>query len=322
MIRRTLFTVATLAGLAAALPFAASGALADYPEKPVNVIVGFAAGGGTDTYGRGLAKVAEKHLGQPFVIVNKPGGSSVPAAAEAAHAPGDGYTLFLSSHGGLILNDIKKELVVDPLEDFDYVGVVGGLTTGVYVPINSPYQTLDELVAAIEANPGELRWGHTGRGAGHHTAGVGFLTKNNLEAQDVPFKGGSPTRAALIGEQVDFTFMGAHLITGFEDQMRQLGVANEERLSSIPDIPTIPEQGYEFVGVLSPITLLAPKGTDPEAIQVLASAVEAMVADQEYQDFMAQSSLPVFHLGPEESKALAEESKEEWAPIVEAANAS
>ncbi|MEO1019395.1 MAG: tripartite tricarboxylate transporter substrate binding protein [Pseudomonadota bacterium] len=317
MNRRTMLVAAAVALLGFAAP-----AMAQYPDKPVNVIVGFAAGGGTDSYGRGLSKVSEKHLGQPMIIVNKPGGSSIPAAAEVSQAPPDGYTLFLSSHGGLIINDLKKDLVVDPIDGFDYVGVVGGLTTGVYVPINSPYQNLDELVAAIEANPGALRWGHTGRGAGHHTAGVGFLVKNDLEAQDVPFKGGAPTRAALIGEQVDFSFMGAHLITGFEDQMRQLGVANDERLSSIPDIPTIPELGYDYVGVLSPITLLAPKGTDPAIITNLGEAVEQMVADPDYQAFMSQSSLPVFHLGPEEAKALAEKSKSDWAPIIELTGAS
>ena len=166
------------AAVAALLIGAASvpSALADYPDKAITMVVGFAAGGGTDAYARGLSSVAQDYLdGQPIAVVNMAGGAGIPAARSVADAPPNGYTLLLSSHGGFILRQLASPQAADPFEDFKYVATVGGLTSGVMVPAASPFQSPQDIVDAARERPGALRWAHSGRGAALLSADVGLL---------------------------------------------------------------------------------------------------------------------------------------------------
>ena len=288
-----------------------------FPSKPISVIVGFAAGGGTDLYARALASVATKHLnGQPMAVVNKPGGNGVPAANFVANAPADGYTLHLASLGGLILRDIARKGPIDPIEDFAFVANVGGLTTGLFVNADSPYRSAAELIEAIREAPGRMRWAHTSRGGSHYTAGIGFMQANELDAQDVPFNGGSAARGALIGDQVDFGFIGTNVLQGFEEDLRLLAVANDERLSSVPDAPTLKELGIPYLGMFSPITMQAPAGTPAETVAILDRAIGAILQEPEVQNTLKKAGLPVRYMDAEASRAYARRIKDEWTPVV------
>lgn len=310
---------AAVAGALLATVAMAPAAHADYPESAITMIVGFAAGGGTDAYARGLAAIAPEYLdGQPIAVVNMEGGAGMPAARSVADSPPDGYTLFLSSHGGYILRQLSGPQAADPFEDFEYVATVGGLTSGVMVPYDSPFESPQDIVDAARENPGELRWAHSGRGAAHYTAGIGFLLANDIEAQDVPFSGGGTARAALLSADVDFAFLGTQVATGFEDEIRLLAAASEERLPTNPDVPTFRELDVGYLGMTAPITVLAPKGTPEDIVAYLAEAFEGMVADQRYVDAMTNAELPVFYQGPEESLATARRLAEEWGPVIEA----
>lgn len=308
-------TALTAAGLA----LTATGALAEWkPRRPINLIVPYKAGGGTDSFGRAVAAVAEKALPVPVVIVNKPGSSGITGATEAARARPDGTTMMLTSTGSFLLTSMLRDTEVTPLDSFRIVAQVGKLTTSLVVPANSPFKSVQDLLDTAKATPGSLRWAHTGRGGFHQVAGQGFLNSNGIEAVDVPFKGGSATRAAVIGEQVDFGFMGIQQLAGFEDKMRALAVNDDVRDKFQTEVPTFAELGFEWVPVNSPIVVFAPKDTPDDIVDGMQDAVRKMTETPEFAESMAQrGNAPIFLTGAEAEQQI-RAMKESAEPIIAA----
>uniref|UniRef100_UPI003F6B2732 Bug family tripartite tricarboxylate transporter substrate binding protein n=1 Tax=Nereida ignava TaxID=282199 RepID=UPI003F6B2732 len=229
-------------GLSASVILAAGPALAEWaPRRPINAILPYSAGGGTDALARAAAASAEGILPVPLVIVNKPGSSGITGATEAAAARPDGNTVMVTSSGSFLLTSMLRDTDVNPFDSFEIIAQIGNLTPAVIVPANSPFQSVQDLVDAANADPSLLRWAHNGRGGFHHVAGQSFLNRNGLKAQDVPFKGGGPTRAAVIGEQVDFAFVGIQQAAGFENELDVLALAAPERDAIRDDVPTLAE---------------------------------------------------------------------------------
>ena len=286
------------------------------PRRPINIIVPYKAGGGTDAFARALSSAAKGLIKVPLVIVNKPGSSGITGAKSAASARPDGSTMMVTSAGSFLLTSMLRDTDVNPLDSFRIVGQIGNLTTSLMVPMDSPFQSLEELVEAAKADPGSLRWGHTGRGGVHHIAGQGFLNSNNISATDVPFKGGSATRAAIIGNQVDFAFAGVQQAAGFEDNLRVLGLNAPERDTIMTQVPTFAELGFEYVNVSSPIILFAPKEADDEIINGMASALEKIVPSEKFAELMlTQGNAPIYKNAAETEKQL-QSMKEQAEPIV------
>lgn len=286
------------------------------PRRPINVILPYKAGGGTDSFGRAITAVSDKVLPVPLVIVNKPGSSGITGATEAAGARPDGNTMMLTSAGSFLLTAMLRDTKVNPFDSFRIVAQIGNLSSSLMVPADSPYQSIDDLVADAKANPGKLRWGHTGRGGVHHVSGQGFLNTNGLEAQDVPFKGGSAIRAAVIGGQVDFGFTGVQQAAGFENELRVLGLNAPSRDKVMSEVPTFTEQGHAFVDISSPIILFAPKGTDDEITQGMEAALEEIAALPEFAEIMAKrGNAPAFLKGAE-AEARLKAMQEQAAPII------
>ncbi|MBO9446728.1 tripartite tricarboxylate transporter substrate binding protein [Ruegeria sp. R14_0] len=290
---------------------------ADFPERPIDLIVGFKAGGGTDTYARALASAADAHLGgQPVVVVNKPGGGGLVGGRFVADQPPTGYTLYLASAGSMVLKNLIKPQVVSA-KDFKMVGTIGELTAGIFVPASSPIQSLDELIEAGKSADTKMRWGHTGRGNVWHVAGLGVLNPNEVAAKDVPFKGGSGVRAALASSEVDFGIMGAHLGRGFEDDVRLLAVLANDRHPAAPDAPTAKELGVDFVPVSSSMIVMAPARTSDEVVAQLSDAIVAITQDEGYVDTLSTAGLPTSSVsGPDTAVALTA-SEAEWAKLLE-----
>lgn len=288
------------------------------PRRPINLIVPYKAGGGTDSFGRAVAAVAEKALPVPVVIVNKPGSSGITGATEASRSRPDGSTMMLTSTGSFLLTSMLRDTDVTPLDSFRIVAQVGKLTTSLVVPANSPFQTVADLVDHATANPGSLRWAHTGRGGFHHVAGQGFLDSNGLETVDVPFKGGSATRAAVIGGQVDFGFMGIQQTAGFEKEMRALALNDDKRDAFKTDVPTFEELGFQWVPVTSPIVVFAPKDTPDDVVVGMQEAVRKMTELPEFAEAMAQrGNAPAFKTGAD-AEALIRDMKTSAEPIIAA----
>ena len=319
MLRRTFTRGLALACAAfVASPIAA---LAEWaPRRPVNVVLPYAAGGGTDAFARAVAAAAQAEglLDVPMVVVNKEGAGGITGAAEAAGARPDGQTIMITSAGSFLLTSMLKDTPVAPLEDFEIIAQIGDLDPAILVPAASPHQSLQELVDAMKAAPGSLRWAHNGVGGAHNVAGQAFLDANGVEATGVPFQGGGPTRAAVIGEQVDFAVVGIQQAAGFEEQLRVLALLAPERDGIAADVPTAAEQGLDYAEISSPIVAFAPKGTDPAMLEGMQAVLEKATASPAFAEAMkAQGNVPEFLPGAE-ARARLEKLEADAAPVIEA----
>ena len=301
-----------------ALAASGTAAFAEWdPRRPINVIVPFGAGGGTDSFGRAMAESADAALPVPMVIVNRTGSSGMTGATEAAGARPDGTNFMMTSGGSFTLTHLFRDTEVNPFDSFITVAQIGRLTTSLMVSTDSPYETLDDLVAAMRENPGAMRWAHTGRGSFHHIAGQGFLNAAELEAQDVPFSGGGNTRAAVIGGQVDFGMIGIQQAAGFADELRPLALVSDERDAFATDVPTFQELGYDAPLISSPIIVFAPLKTPQEVIDGMEEAIKTITEQPTFAESMAErGNAPVFLPGAE-ARAVLEALRDDATPIID-----
>ncbi|MCY4007612.1 MAG: tripartite tricarboxylate transporter substrate binding protein [Rhodobacteraceae bacterium] len=277
---------------------ASTAAWAEYPEKPITMIIGFNAGGGTDLAGRALAAEMSEILGQPIAVVNKPGAASMIAAGDVAKARADGYTLWFGSAGTYVTKEALGQAPTPYGEGLEIIGLSGTLVAALGVPIGSPFTSVEDIVAAAQENPGTLRWAHNGVGAAFMAMGQGFVTANDLDVVGVPFKGAKGLREALIANQVDFGVVNAgdRLRLG-EDKFTVLSVIAADRSQVIDsDLPTLAEQGIPFVEVPSPVGLFVPGGTPDEVKAALGAAMEEATSRDSFVEGMAKLFIPATYL--------------------------
>lgn len=279
---------------------------AEYPSKPVTLMVGFSAGGGTDVYARAFASFAHEHLGMPMVVVNKTGATGMIAAKTVYDAPPDGYTLLLAGGGSLFIKstiDGEKAPVV-PTRELVALGGVGQLVSSLIVPMDSPFKTTQDLIDWAKANPDKrLRYGHSGRGSIHTLAVMAFLKQNGIEAQDIPFKGGSKARNAVAGKQTDFAAIGVQLLAGFESKLRALWVSSTERDSVYKDVPTLDEQGLPSLGITNPEIIWGHKDLPEDVVAKLQKTIQAVASSEGYQKMITKMGVTGFYFTPEEANA-------------------
>lgn len=287
------------------------------PDRPINIVVPYGAGGGTDSFARALSASADEIVPVPLVVVNKPGSSGLIGASEVKRARPDGQTLMITSAGSLVLTTMLQNTDLDPIKDFRIIGQIGDLTTGLVVGASSEMKTAADFIKLAKEKQGNLRWGHTGRGSFHYIAGQAFLDAQGIKAQDVPFKGGGAVRAALIGGQVDFVFMGVQQGAGFESQLRYLGLNSPQRDPTVNDVPTFAEQGLEYADVSSPILLMAPLKTPDEIVTTMEDALKKITATERFEEIMLKNgNAPGFLTGEDAQKRL-ETLKKAATPVVE-----
>lgn len=310
------FLATSAIALASAVP-----ALAQWmPGRPINAIVPYDAGGGTDAIARAIAASMGEALPVPVVIVNRPGASGIVGATSVANAAADGSTIMITSGGSFVLNSVMKELEIDPFEDFVTIAQIGDLTTSLMVPASSPFQTIGDLTEAAKSNPGSLRWAHTGRGSFHHVAGQGFLNAMGLTAVDVAFKGGSATRAAVIGSQVDFGMIGIQQLAGFTEELRPLALVSDSRDVFSPEVPTFAELGLDVPLISSPIVVFAPKGTPGDVISALQDAVATAATTEAFKELMFNGNNAPGYLSGAETRAKLQQMQEDARAIVASLN--
>lgn len=288
-----------------------------YPSRQVTIVVPLAPGGGTDTQARLLAKGLIEKLNHPFIVVNKPGANGFIGAQFLNDSRPDGYTLMIQSAGSFILAGLMRPQSLDPMADFTPVAQIGELSTSIIVKSDGPYKSLNDLIADAKARPGMVRWSHNGRGSFHHIAGVGFAKALGLEMRDVPFDGGGPSRAAVVGGTVEFGFLGIQQLTGFETQLNSLGLVSEKRDPAFPEVATLQEQGSKVPLVTSPTVIYAPKGTPEDVVETIGRHVQAVVESPAYAAEMTKLSLSVAYRGPKETSDYLARLKEEATPVVQ-----
>lgn len=295
----------------------------DYPSRAITTVVGYKAGGGTDTYARILASVIPEFINmQPLVIVNKPGGAQIISMKYTAKAKPDGYTLQLFSAGTGVVATTLQDKGIDFLNDFVPIAQVGMTNQSIVANKQTGYKTPQDLVAAIkkaQANGKKLRWAHPGRGGITYLAGVAWLIKNGVydAVQDVPFKGGSPTRAALLGNQVDFGIIGLQQTTGFSDKLNVLGIMSKERDQINKDAPTLEELNSPYVPIFSPMILGAPKGTPAHVINTMSDAVKKATEHRAFKKLAAKAGLSVVYKNAQDTSAMMKHLQAEWQPTID-----
>ena len=261
---------------------------AEFPAKPVTVIVPWTAGGSTDVCIRVLAEASAKHLGQPIVIDNKPGGGgALGPATMAATARPDGYTLSQIPLGVLRLPHIMKA-TWDPLKDFTYIIQIAGYTYGIVVKKDAPWKNLKELIAFAKANPGKVLYSTAGVGTMQHVVMEKLARQAGIKWVHVPSKGGAEVITAVLGGHVmvgaDPATWAAQVDSG---DLRLLCTWTSKRTEKWPNVPTLKELGYNIVAY-SPFGIAGPKGMDPKVVKILHDAFKKGMDDPAFKKILTK----------------------------------
>lgn len=275
-------TFITRAVIAAAAALTSFGAAAQgYPNKPITLVVPFAAGGPTDVVSRLLGAAMQRTLGQTVVIENKTGAGGTLAANHTARAPADGYTFLIHHNGMATAPALYRKLTYNPLTDFEYVSQVIDVPMTVLGRKDLPAKDFAELRAWMKANGDKVNLAHAGLGAVSHLCGMLFRQAVGVDATTVPYQGTGPAMNALLGGQVDLlcdqtTSTTPHIKAG---TVKLYGVTTTSRLKTLPDTPTLDEQGLKGFQVAVWHGIYAPKGTPKEAIDKFGAALRAALKD-------------------------------------------
>jgi tripartite-type tricarboxylate transporter receptor subunit TctC len=241
----------------------ASFAQAAFPDRPIKLIVPFAAGGATDVLARIVSIGMSEKLGQPVVIENKPGASTLVGAMLVAKAPPDGYTLLVGSVTTLtLLPALRTNLPYDPIRGFTHIGPMAAMDLVVIVNQDSPVATLKDLIDGAKSSPGKVSYATFGAGSSVHFGAAMLLNDANIQMVHVPFNGSTPMITALLGNQVNSAFDSAVASAPFikSGKLKALAVLSPQRSPMFPDVPTAAESGYPNVNMGSWFTMLGPPG--------------------------------------------------------------
>jgi tripartite-type tricarboxylate transporter receptor subunit TctC len=262
------------------------------PSRRVTVIVPTNPGSGVDTYARAVSLGLAERFGVPFAIVNRPGSSGIAGTIETSNASPDGQTLLITSISTSLIWSMFSGSSVNPIDSFDIAAQIGSIILAIAVPKDSPIQNAQDLLDAARSNPRRLRWAHAGRGNITHIAGQMLLDRNDVKAIDIPFKGGSRVRAAIMGNHVDFAVLGIQQLFGYENYFRLIGCFSDERYPLASTLPTLKEQGIKKFDIGSnQIGLLVPKKTPIEIVKALEVASAEIVSSTEFADFIKPKGL-------------------------------
>ena len=300
--KHTLFTVALSATTALAGP-----ALADYPEKDIEVIVGYSAGGGTDVMARTVAPFLEKYLGEGATVVvkNMPGASGQIGVTEVATSEPDGYTLGTFNLPGMMARTLDREADYDA-GSFTYLANVVNDPNVIVTPSNSEIDTVDKLISAAEEEPGAMTVAMSSLGGDDHLFLIKLQEATDTEMTVVPFSGTAPARTALMGGHVGMGIINLSEAVNFLDELNVLGIATAERSELAPDIPTLTEQGYEITNG-SMRGFVAPAGLPADITATLRGAFQQAYDDPEFREKMLSTGNPVELTVGEEFEELTQE---------------
>jgi tripartite-type tricarboxylate transporter receptor subunit TctC len=306
------FAALTLVAGIASLGGVSTAAAADYPSQAIRVIVPFAPGGSTDIVARIVTQGMSEALGQPMVVENKGGAGGAIGAAEAARAKPDGYTLSIATVSTMAVNAAcrPKDLPYDPLKDFMPVTNFANVPNVIEVNPKFPAKTFKEFVKALKDNPGKYTHGSSGTCSVLHLFGEAFKQSTDTDAIHVPYKGSGPAVTDAVGGQIDSMFDNLPSSMGQiqAGNLRPLAIAWPERLKSLPDVPTLAEEGYPELNQPAWYGLLAPAGT-PEAIitKLRDAAVTALKDPKIIEALEKQGAAPSGNTPEEFAKEIKEQ---------------
>jgi tripartite-type tricarboxylate transporter receptor subunit TctC len=311
-----------LLGLGSALLLIGPADAADYPSRPIKLLVGASAGGTTDTMARTIAEPLSAAFGQPVLVENRPGAGGNLAAEAVARAAPDGYTLLVSFTSHTINATLYPKLPFDPVADFSPIAMISTVPSLLVGNPKLPAKDLNELIALAKARPGKLTIGIGGIGSSLHLAGDRFKMMAGLDILNVPYKGTAPALTDVLGGQVDLMFIS--LVTGSAQvqagNLRAFGVTSARRQPSFPDLPAIGEivPGFEseaWFGVFGPAKLPA------EIVDKLNHAIIAALKQPRMREQLTREGANPAALTPAEFATFVREDIARWAPVVRASGA-
>jgi tripartite-type tricarboxylate transporter receptor subunit TctC len=317
------FRVASLAILVLAASLCSAAFAQDYPNRPVKIIVPFAAGGPADVYARFLAQRLQEALGQPFVVDDRPGGGSIVGTDAAAKSAPDGYTLLLMSNTHTVNESLipNKPFVIT--RDFVPVAPINYSDLVMVVHPSVPAKTLAEFIALAKAQPGKLNYASSGPGTPYHMAGELFKAMAGVDIVHIPYKGSSGARTDILGGQVQMMFdavttMSEHVKAG---QVRALGTSGKTRSSVLPDVPTVSEAGVPGYEATIWLGVIAPKGTPPAIVNRLNAEITKIVNRPEVRSDWGKQGAAAMTMTPDAFGKYIAEDIVKWERIVKISGA-
>lgn len=291
---------------------------AEYPIKPIHLIVGFSPGGSADTVGRALAEGLSIRLGQPVVVENKAGANGNIAAEYVARSAPDGYVLYFPSIGHAVNASLYKNLPYDPVKDFTAIGAVFSAPNILIVPASSPYKSVNELIAAAKANPGKLTFASSGSGTSVHLSAVLFEKMAKIDMIHVPYKGTGSAMPDVISGQVDMSFPNLpsglpHVKSG---SLRALGVTTAKRSAAAPSIPTIAESGLPGYDMATWYGLVAPANLPLKVRNRINKELQDVLADPKFKDKLIAQGADPMPGTPEQFAVFIKSEIEKWRKLI------
>jgi tripartite-type tricarboxylate transporter receptor subunit TctC len=294
-----------------------------WPTKPIRLVVPFAPGGSSSIVARTLAAEMERGLGQPIVVENKPGGGGNVAMQEVARADPDGYTLIIGHVGSLAVNPyMYSKLPYDVEKDFAAVSLLATVPAIYVVHADVPAKNLGEFVALAKKEPGKLYYGSAGNGSAGHLAMEYLKQVTGIDIVHVPYKGTGPNLTDLIAGRTQAASAGtpplmAHVKSG---KLRVIAVGTTKRLASLPDVPTVAEQGYPGFETSQWYGLNAPARTPPAVIQRLAAEAAKAASNPKVHERFAADDADAIGSSPAEYAAFIRKEQQRWSQVVRTAN--
>ena len=320
MQRRDFLRLAAASPLAAR-PFAAS-AEDNYPARPITVVVAFSAGGNSDIRSRQTGTEAQKILGQPIIVENKPGASGNIGHDFVAHAQPDGDVRCMGARGPRAVNPgIYPKLNFDPLRDFTPIVLVEKAPLVLVTRTDKPFRSLKDVVAAAKAKPGSITVGNAGPGGAHHLSAELFKQQAGIDMLSVPYKGGGHASTALLAGETDMMFEQTYAaLPGIQGgKTRALAVTSEKRLPSLPDVPTMAELGYPKVTVSNWLGLIGPRNLPAPIVKKLNADYNQVLAKPSIQEKITGPGNEIGGGSPEQFAAFIAAENKRWAQVVKAA---
>src|SRR5499426_4414707 len=323
MTRRMMAT--TAGALVWALWLVPAAVAADYPVRPVTLVVAFTPGGPSDVLSRIVGKKLEQLLGQPFVIENRPGAGGNVAAEQVARAGADGHTLLMGNNSILATNAaLYKKINFDPEADFAPISLIGSQANILVVNPQVPARSMAELIAYAKANPGKVNYGSSGHGAAAHLAAELFRAEAKVDIVHVPYKGAAPALQDLIAGNVQMMFATAasvvpHIRSG---QVRALAVTTLKRTAVLPELATVDELGLKGFDATTWHGLVAPSRAPKDVITTLHRATVSALGDAAVRKALGDLGVDIVGNTPEEFSAYIKNEIPKWTAIVKASGAT
>jgi tripartite-type tricarboxylate transporter receptor subunit TctC len=313
--------ISTAVALSAVIALAVPSHAQDYPTRPVELVVPFAPGGGSDIVTRLLSDGLTRRLGQSFLVINRPGANTNLGTLSVVRAKPDGYTLAIASFGLAANPSLYKRLGFNPQQDLAPISLLANTPTVLVVPPSLPVNSLQEFIAYVKARPGELNYGSYGAGSSPHLGAALFSAMTGTRMVHVPYNGGGPAAVGAMTNQVQALFSGVVPVLGLVQgqKLKPIAVASGRRFDLLPDVPTFAEQGLDYrTGTW--YGLLAPAKTPAAIIEKLNRTTVEVLQGPAVRAKVIEQGAEVVANTPSEFRAFLKEETDRLSVVIRNAN--